>query len=219
MFCEKCGSQITEGATFCNVCGNQINHEHSTYKKNRKSKPKIIAIIAICVVIVATAIAVPVSISSCKKDTSLEGMLTAHKWVEKLSKHGSYFTIEFDKDGTFNCTWIEEKNELFKGNWKIDYKKYNNTQYAVLLLSNMMKNTNNEGWEKYGDSSEEFSFLNDKIDDTYIENFFKDYNNMDIEEFDNNIENTLATHTWYVSDKYMAHGRIFNAHWRICVPQ
>ena len=124
MFCEKCGSQITEGATFCERCGNQINHEHSTYKKNRKSKPKIIAIIAICVVIVATAIAVPVSISSCKKDTSLEGMLTAHKWVHGTIGKGYSEVYCFNKNGTYEAHSTEydgqvRHEEMRKGSWNI----------------------------------------------------------------------------------------------------
>lgn len=218
MFCEKCGSQITEGATFCNVCGNQINHEHSTYKKNRKSKPKIIAIIAICVVIVATAIAVPVSISSCKKDTSLEGMLTAHKWVREIREstgHVDSFAINFNKDGTYTVTYDGDYHTDWKGNWKIEYANFENQQITRLRLINEMKNYKYEGWKK-SDQHENHYF-----NTTFTDSEFDKYLDPNISEEEKINEWDKLEHKyydWYVSEKYLVISGYYSD-WRIYVPE
>ncbi len=196
MFCQKCGNQIPDGAAFCKRCGIQINHEHSTYKKQRKSKPKIIAIIAICVVIVATAIAVPVLITSCKEKKNLADMLTAHKWTTNYWPD-DHFAFKFNNDGSFTASYDGDYHTDWKGNWIIQ----SDNDIELLKLENIKENYKEKGWS----SKEELIYVfTNRIDDTYLDK--TKYGGEDESEI---ISYEQLQNSWYVSEKYLILGHGF----------
>ncbi len=132
MFCQKCGSQITEGATFCNVCGNQINAPHNHLKKFTNKKPLIITV-AVFVALAIVGTIIGVSVSSCKNLSPLEKKLTAHTWIFKWEVDNQIYHTEeltFNKNGTMEYIYISfdgegrvEEERTHKGNWNISEEK------------------------------------------------------------------------------------------------
>ena len=138
MFCEKCGSQIEGNATFCPKCGTRISYDATPQagqsKMNiLKSKKPLIITLAIILAVAITATIIGVSVSSCKKNKSLEGMMTAHNWVFNWKVDNQIYNsqiLEFNKDGTFIFKYIEydgegriEEERLKEGSWTLSEDK------------------------------------------------------------------------------------------------
>lgn len=125
MFCEKCGSQIEGNATFCPKCGIKINNDTTppagqSKTSIQKNKKPLIITLAIILAVVITATIIGVSVSSCKKDKSLEGMLTAHTWIKK--NNNFTYTIDFKKNGTCIKRAVGDNsdyNQTEYGTWSI----------------------------------------------------------------------------------------------------
>ena len=113
MFCEKCGAQLPDTASFCNKCGNTLRKNVDTVQtpvrkisnitinqknspslevKNRKGLFGILAGIVLLIVLIIIAVAV---FSGIKKETSIYGTWTdANKTI----------TFTFNEDGNLRIT-------------------------------------------------------------------------------------------------------------------
>lgn len=125
MFCEKCGSQIEGNATFCPKCGIKINNDTTppagqSKTSILKNKKPLIITLAIILAVAITATIIGVSVSSCKKNKSLEEMLTAHTWIKKSDSF--IHTLDFGKNGSCTKTSFNLNTELTQyedGTWSI----------------------------------------------------------------------------------------------------
>lgn len=122
MFCEKCGTQLSDTASFCNRCGNTVRKKEnisklSGIKINKKSR----CMIAISVLVIFTGIILILGIDSMKtkKSTSTESgaeVLSKEPLepVETVSIYGTwvdssrtiYFT--FQEDGRLRISGLED---------------------------------------------------------------------------------------------------------------
>lgn len=84
MFCEKCGAQLPDTASFCNKCGNTLRKNVNTVR-TPKNLVRTLLLVALIIIVAAIVIAV------VKKKTSIYGTWTdANKTI----------TFTFNKDGS-----------------------------------------------------------------------------------------------------------------------
>lgn len=81
MFCSKCGTQVTDGASFCPKCGNRMKPSNQSgnevARAQRKSKRGVIVVIAFALIMLAVVVTLKLVPSVLGGFTKLTGMNSA----------------------------------------------------------------------------------------------------------------------------------------------
>ncbi|MBQ9604570.1 MAG: zinc ribbon domain-containing protein, partial [Firmicutes bacterium] len=128
MFCEKCGAQLPEGATFCEKCGNKTETDNNTAPAPNKDRvnntKKQLGFIAAAVIAIAAAVL----------------FILGHKTTVDLN---NYLKAEFDGYNTVGKATISFDSDAFNEKYKNKFRRVTNSKIEdpAFIVVSYMKNS------------------------------------------------------------------------------